>query len=844
MSKKLLKLLITTILLTALIIFSTYATIVPESARAAEITNTTTVTTKAIPPFYNSTATNSSNISGNFFGLNDGYETQNIPSLPSSRAQQQSLSLLNNVVGLNSASYITSLNCDNNESYRSVSQERIEYAVVSNQSSMRVACSFINNNLHQIYMSDWTGPVYLKHQDSTELEMTKGFLQSYQSFSENTFYGILGSMLSDVKPNENTTKIFGNISLKVTVHSQGTMSFVWTYVDQNGVSAPSKDVVLSYDQGRLQCFLDNWQLYEVEGIPQVSAQDATTIALSSTQNFSYTVSSNDGRVFSVSNFKVVGTGSPVMNYLNYLNATEARGGDPFTLYPSWYIPVEFDKVYSGDVTGVIVRVWADTGEVNNISPMVFETAPNKELAVSQAYMGVFAAEGIVVLLIVGAVMFFTSYVAFTRSKKLIAKLWVVLLLCMLTSVCFMAESMQGVSATPNSKAEIYASTHKQNETEIPWESYIINDIASYFNTVGYDYSTYNGTNSATVYANIENDQENYERVAIFHFGHMAGPATYYGNSDNDIIYHNTVDQHTNGYTDKHFFVFLWSCFSADNNASSLPSASPDPNYMAQSWTQRANLNIDGYHNDNGPADCFIGFNGSSPGLGFTIFENSYVYGYEFIDRFYYRALVQGHYSVHDALNQASYDLFNDEFDNSPLYTGYNTWWPGSEEAEARYYHGQMYVYGNSNIFLAQYYPYLFQESFNYNNGAANYVTALLGKAPDDSYTQLWGGNRYDGGSVVSLTTDSLGAGGGYARGHIYVYGYSVNGYFSHLHVYVAQVYAEWAWYEVNDLYIDSSTPGWIDVGVAPIDFKYIAVVGYNDAGWSCNLWVDSVRIIP
>jgi hypothetical protein len=119
---------------------------------------------------------------------------------------------------------------------------------------------------------------------------------------------------------------------------------------------------------------------------------------------------------------------------------------------------------------------------------------------------------------------------------------------------------------------------------------------------------------------------------------------------------------------------------------------------------------------------------------------------------------------------------------------------------------------------------------------------LLGKAPDGAYTQIYGGNQGDGGMVVSMITTSLGDdGGGYARGHIYLYDYSVSGYHSHLYVSQNNNYD---WQLVDDLYVDSSTPGWIDMGQAPIDFKYIAVAGYNDAGWSVNLMIDAVRVIP
>jgi len=92
-------------------------------------------------------------------------------------------------------------------------------------------------------------------------------------------------------------------------------------------------------------------------------------------------------------------------------------------------------------------------------------------------------------------------------------------------------------------------------------------------------------------------------------------------------------------------------------------------------------------------------------------------------------------------------------------------------------------------------------------------------------------------------TGSLGSGGGFSRGHIYLYGYSGSGYYSHLYVYVSKNF-DYDWQLAKSLYVSSSTPGWIDIGNAPSSFKYIAVVGIDDQGWSCNLFIDAVRVIP
>jgi hypothetical protein len=234
----------------------------------------------------------------------------------------------------------------------------------------------------------------------------------------------------------------------------------------------------------------------------------------------------------------------------------------------------------------------------------------------------------------------------------------------------------------------------------------------------------------------------------------------------------------------------------------------------------------------------------SPSLTYSIYNTTTVTGYSFIDKFYWYALVQGGYSVHDALDQAAYATFGVSLGATDLLSGEAfSYWPGGGGQPEGTYPCTMKVYGNSNIYLRQYYPYIYISSTAYGDGAANDPTNLLGRAPDGDYTQLWGGNWQDGGQTISMMTGSLGSGGGYSRGHIYLYGYSVSGYNSHLYVYISQA-NNYDWQLVNDFYVYSATPGWIDVGQAPYDFKYIAVVGYNSGGYSCNLMVDAVRVIP
>ena len=90
------------------------------------------------------------------------------------------------------------------------------------------------------------------------------------------------------------------------------------------------------------------------------------------QNYTYPVSSgNVTSIASVAGFQVSPeslTGT-TLSYVNCPNASLARGGDLFNLYPSWYVPLGFDKFYPGDVSGIAVTIWADNGQVGSTDIM-------------------------------------------------------------------------------------------------------------------------------------------------------------------------------------------------------------------------------------------------------------------------------------------------------------------------------------------------------------------------------------------------------------------------------------------------------------------------------------------
>ncbi len=549
----------------------------------------------------------------------------------------QAIVFLDEVVGLDVTMYDDVSNVQKDSVLLSLPHKEVDFRFLSSKSGLRVKCSFLNDRLHQIYLSDYIGLPQLKQPNLNVLEMAKGFLKRYQEYSQDSFYSTLESMLNYASVNKNITEINGNIKLDVSISNQN-IDMIWTYVNENGIPAITKNVILTFENGKLQCFMDNWQFYKVVGVPKLSSQEATIIALDALQDFSWATNLGED----LKNSKVVSIGNTTLCFLNYKETDLARSSDPLVLYPSWCIPLGFDKVYPGGVTGVIVRVWADTGKVSTIEPMIYGVdsisyISSIDLAVTQDSMMLFCFA----ITIVGfPVCGYFCISRFSSSLHHLRKSYSILFALLL---CLLFFSMAVLTVIPNAnassqKADIYASTYGQTAGELLYASNAASYIQSYFQTAGYDvtndygyYTTRNNTLS-----NAYNDERNYVGVTVFHFGHMAGPNRLYdstGTEEGIIEAYNAsnlpdVFTVTDGYMDKHYFVWLWACNTANSGS--------DTGGMPFAWTHRSfyNQGGDGYLYPDNSTDCFIGFNGASPALGFRSFYLSTALGYTFLVNFY------------------------------------------------------------------------------------------------------------------------------------------------------------------------------------------------------------------
>jgi hypothetical protein len=124
---------------------------------------------------------------------------------------------------------------------------------------------------------------------------------------------------------------------------------------------------------------------------------------------------------------------------------------------------------------------------------------------------------------------------------------------------------------------------------------------------------------------------------------------------------------------------------------------------------------------------------------------------------------------------------------------------------------------------------------SYGTGSVGSPDNIIGATTDDQYAGLYAGNYGDQAMIVGELNEVT-------HGDIYLYGYSVAGYYSHLYVYVS--YNGQNWYQVSSQTVNPGSADTIDCGSYANDFVYIAIVVYDDQGLSGNMRVDAVSIVP
>ena len=668
--------------------------------------------------------------------------------------EAKNVAILNGVIGINTDAYSTSKITQTDTDFLGSSQKETDMQLTSAQSNLRVTCSYVKDTLKLVYLSDLEGGLSLKQPANSTVDMAKGLLERYENSSSTSIYGEFASMLNGIKVNEDVTKYGENVKLAVSGSEQNRVSYTWTYVDSNGIPAEKKNVILIYEKGTFKAFFNNWPLYNIlESKSNFSTEQATELAIKASGNFSYPVTFDNGTKMMASGFSIApeSLGNAKLIYVNSVDQKLARGGDPFSMYLAWYVPLGFDRLYPGDVSGMTVILWADTGEVCSMDRVIVDSKFGNAFAdqtsdtatVQQLQQSDFSTQAIGLSAVTGLI-----FVPLIASKKFLltgnmkrTRKFFGTLLCALVALSMIFISLPSANAVSvTGKSRVYSCYGIQtengyyNQTADDYEADAMAALCNFVGNAsldaGYDTSNvYSNTVNTAVVSNAGEDEQNYLGTMVFHAGHFSVENQAYQDSSGHRI--NASDIYPQTGLGRHFFVFLWVCVQAEDPTSGTPRAwtHRDGSTGRPNMTEVYDKEL-GYLGDDGKGQCYISFYGFSPMLSTYVPNSNNIY-YNFADvgspgpcywfalKFYNYALYEG-YSVRDSLDIASGEFFGCDYSSTVLNMGYHSWWPESGwpypmnhsgyyprdfndelPPEDRRDPNRMRVFGDSNIQLSQ-----------------------------------------------------------------------------------------------------------------------------------------------
>lgn len=438
---------------------------------------------------------------------------------------------------------------------------------------------------------------------------------------------------------------------------------------------------------------------------------------------------------------------------------DARDSDPLALYPLWHIGVGLDKYYPGNVYGVYVDIWADTGQVKDVYE-VFSTlqAPANAMAsiadssISEKSVATHS-NSVSVLPMELAIFAGTIIGAFPvwllRKRTALSSLGLLktrrvskATLCILISVVMLLSLTAAVPTANASVANIWGETAAgspylfHTAAEIAAQTQLSGNISVWFGNSGYSSNNFQANSQTTKYNVLTYTGGQYSTsVETVYFDHGVGTPGGNGFSypyDREWHYQLCTDLTTSNSTSENVFDYqLYSVTSTANQYFSYISCCHSAslyngewfsqNYpdrfpagctgtyganqggsgyiigMPYAWTHGASLSTDGFVSpDTGPY-CYIGFVEGSASLCQDVDNRpSGTVTYGPFVWYFFDGLLNLHLTVNQALDHASNLAFPPEwFAATELFQGFEAEWPAGVGGGW----GKMVAYGNGDIYL-------------------------------------------------------------------------------------------------------------------------------------------------
>ncbi|MDR0493927.1 MAG: hypothetical protein LBH74_09900 [Nitrososphaerota archaeon] len=273
------------------------------------------------------------------------------------------LDFLKNVVQLDIDKYETHLTSVSSETWTGgITLTRGKYTLdatgLGGHSYLEVLFFFWDNELTYCASYELSqGPaLYLQEPERDLHKAASGFLQRYQTYTNDKQITQMINLLNAVDISTNNTKTDDTLQLTVKINDKNTY-LTWGNV-VNGIDYSR--LGLTFEDGDFSYFGDDRAFYSLgSNVIEISEEQAVSIALECADGFSYLYFDEE-----ISGFDIV------HEHIRVLPGVQPRASeDPLVWYPCWVVDLPLSKIYPGSIYYIKVLLWADTGEVINVTPL-------------------------------------------------------------------------------------------------------------------------------------------------------------------------------------------------------------------------------------------------------------------------------------------------------------------------------------------------------------------------------------------------------------------------------------------------------------------------------------------
>ena len=289
---------------------------------------------------------------------------------PNPTELNNALSFFSNVIGIDLTHYNVQLMPigagpavnDNGVNKATTSESYILYSkngVNATDGTINIMCMLEGTTIYYLDISRSSSetPFYSQPIASSVQDQAGQFLSRYANYSSDTTIANLQNLMKTSTLIGTSMSAVGDSTLQVkNVNDTQNSPYVTLIRAPEGINNTYDTIVLSYQNGMINQFIDFWNRYPIGSFDVNFAQaEALQVAKYAAQNYSFTYNG-----ITESNFTLSTASDAVICDLQM----QPRNG---TLYPLYGFSLGLSRTFPGGITELQVGVWADTGQVAGIN---------------------------------------------------------------------------------------------------------------------------------------------------------------------------------------------------------------------------------------------------------------------------------------------------------------------------------------------------------------------------------------------------------------------------------------------------------------------------------------------